>query len=340
MLFKKPGASIQSIRSCHAQTNGANLNHSTMLLSIIMQNLRSTPALLVALLAVSFPVFSKPPEPPKFFSLSVDVELEGSVQRVEHSWRCEQRWNWAGQLWDWTMVDPKPIVKQLNEHSAAMLSFPLGYCYGGNADFRPDVALFRDLNDLSQLEIYPGNQTQLYGESQVVKQGSVRQEDHDVPLGRATLPEQRLREYWRSHRLDYVAIAGIVVPEEIWRRSPQLESQLTHLTEVTKADELPTNSKQTKHFPGTIGITDDMKRLLKVINMVKMEDTWVADGKGPRDVIFFRLRPETGPRNQINKDIWASYAGKRFNIYGPNQEIYDPTERVLIRFASMTPRSF
>lgn len=183
-------------------------------------------------------------EDPRFFNLTLNVEIGNAKYKIDYSWSCKQEKIYNANV-GWALQwksERKLVAKELDKDLTVYFLQPsAGHCFGDSENYSPSVLIGKGNIEPTILWVHNWDKdTKAKFDIDVFAVGGIRRTDHlfksgemnDRELSRA----RWLEDSWKNYAENVVTI----VPESAWSTNKSLVDMFSKIYSPTSAYELYT----------------------------------------------------------------------------------------------------
>lgn len=295
-------------------------------------------------------LLSLEPEPPRYFQMSLEVDIKGEKKNIEYTWKCEQTKAFSASTMDWKLEwDSKPryVVQKLRGGPTVFFVQPkAAYCsQDGEVDYFPGFGVIPDQQSLTRVDVYRGKIGGGKYYSEAVLKGKIRRVQGAVNTTTSSKEEIALAEQLQDQSRNFLARSVRIYPESIWGKYSETKRYYNNISVITKASAVypPERKKMIDrsglyYFPvRVLGFMKDEDHRNMLNFNVQIRDGEITFDKNdiPQEWTTFR-NEGYGSRD---RDVKFCYFGRCFDLSGIANEIYDPVTRNVISINSVSTLS-
>ncbi|OGR04519.1 MAG: hypothetical protein A2520_05505 [Deltaproteobacteria bacterium RIFOXYD12_FULL_53_23] len=278
-------------------------------------------------------------EPPRFYQMSLEGNIEGKKYNIEHIYKCEQERYFTAATMTWKLrwaSDRHFVVQKLSEGPTIFFLQPR-FCPESEMDYFPDIGVIPDQKPLSNVIVYLGKEPEgtLYSNFNVISKGKLRRLQGDIDVSKSSSEEYRLANQIHNNISNFIKTDVHIYPESIWSTNAEAAQYYNNISVFTKAaDVYPADKKKLLDrsglyfFPVRVLSVMDKKYIKDILhyNVGQFNAKVNIDSNLPTQNYLIFVH-----KDYIEKDNpMFCYFGRCFEVSGSANEVYDPVTRNVI----------
>lgn len=297
-------------------------------------------------------------EPDRYFQLDLKVEIDQVPYQVTYNWHCHQalegpnfgpgglfvpRWKQAPDL--------AQVIVRMTSESAFTFAPPPFYCgtessadasaaYGISSDgerYLPPINVFDSIARPEIVEVYKPSTTE--GRHKVsVRSGEIRRLNAPAPDYVESQVDAATNRMLRDPLRPYQYVIAWVSAESAWGTSDAIRRYFEHAADLVLAP------RGTSQYAGERGIFDlkwtpfkqaDLTEQPFKTSLRRTETAWSFANPSVETAGFFVRLPLAAAQPYQRPPVTVDYFGRPIRVES-QQEIFDPSRKLFIRFVSGT----